>query len=107
MSTQTTVQQAALIASAVANSLAATPGAPLTAGSAAALLGAVLQAAGPLVNPNIGLTIALANIALSAIHVATTTGAGLTPEQHAQMLAADDAAISADKAAMAAANPVA
>jgi hypothetical protein len=93
------LQAAASIASAVANSLAATPNAPMTAGSVAAMLGTVIEAAGPIVNPNIGLAIALASIGLNAIHVATQTGAGLTADQFAQLQAADDAALAADAAA--------
>lgn len=93
------LQAAAGIAAAVANQLAATPNAPMNAGSVAAMLGTVLQAAGPIVNPNIGLAIALASIGLQAIHTATQTGAGLTAEQFALLQAADDAAIAADVAA--------
>lgn len=95
----TNLQAAATIAAAVANQLAAAPGQAMTAGSVASMLGTVLQAAGPIVNPNVGLAIALASIGLQAIHTATSTGVGLTPEQFALLQAADDAAIAADKAA--------
>lgn len=92
------LQAAAGIAAAVAASLAATPNQPMNAASVASILGVVLQAAGT-VNPNVGAVIALASIGLQAMHVATTTGAGLTAEQFAQLKAADDAAIAADVAA--------
>ena len=103
------LQQAALVAAAVANSLGAAPagGAPMTLGSAAAILGAVVQAGGPLISPQATAAIGLATLALSAIHVAQQSNSGLTAEQIAATFAADltadDKAIAADQAAQAAA----
>ncbi len=95
----TQLNQAATIATAVANALNAAPGTPMNAGSAASILGQIIQTAGPLLAPQYGAAISLATLALSAIHIATQSGAGITPEQLAGLFAADDAAIAADVAA--------
>lgn len=92
------IQAAAAVATAIANQLAAAPAAPMTAGTVADVLGAVLQAAGPAVaGPQVGLVLALASIGLKAMHTATDTGVGLEP--WAALLARDDAAVAADAAA--------
>lgn len=94
-----TLIQAAAAATAVAAALNATPAQPLTVDSAAAILGAALQAAGPLISPQVGAAVSLASLALGAIHIAMQSGTGLTAEQLTALFAADDAAIAADKAA--------
>lgn len=95
---QANLQQAALVATAVASTLAASPGA-MTPASAASILGAVAAAAGPLVSPQVGLAMSLATLALSAIHVAQQGGVPITAEQLDALFAQDDAAIAADLAA--------
>lgn len=92
------LNQAALIATAIANAMA-TQGAAMSAGSAASILGSIVQTAGPLLAPQYSAAIGLATLALSAIHVATRSGAGITPEQLAALFSADDAAVAADRAA--------
>lgn len=98
MTDVTKLQNAAIVATVVADTLAANPGQPMTAGTVSALLATILQAAGP-ANPNLAASLALGSIALNAIHVATSGEAGFTPEQIKSLIVADDAAIAADKAA--------
>lgn len=95
------LNQAALIATAIASAMASIPAgsAPMTPGSAASILGALVQGAGPLLAPQYAGAIGLATLALSAIHVATESNTGITPEQLAALFAADDAALAADQAA--------
>ncbi len=96
----TNVQQAATIASAIASALAAqVPGTAMNAGTAAGILGSLVQVAGPALNPQFTAAIGLATVALSAIHVATQSNTGVTAEQLKTLFAADDAAIAADLAA--------
>ena len=99
------VQAAANLAAAISAQLAAKPNQVMTMGSVADLLGSIMQSMGPAAAvlvpgvPEIGLVVALASVALRAFHAATTTGEGLTPEQRAQLVSVDDAAIAADLAA--------
>ena len=104
MTSQTNLQQAALVATAVASALGNAQGAPMTPNTAASILGSAIQAAGPLIDPRIGIAVSLATLALSAIHVATQSGQGMTHEELAKLFSADDAAIAADDAARKAAG---
>ena len=98
------LQDAAALMTVAANTLATTQGKPMDAGTAASLLLGAAQAAGPLINPNISLALALGTVALSAVHAATQTGTGLTHEQLLGLFSADDAAKAADLAAQQAAG---
>lgn len=96
------LQAAAAVAAAVATKLSAAPGAALTAGSVADIFTTVLQVAGPTaaaMNPNVGLVLALAAIGLNAMHIAQTTGSGLSEAQFQAIKDADAAALAADAAA--------
>lgn len=95
----TTVQQAATIATAIANSLSQPTAQVMTPGNAASILGNLVSTIGPMLAPQFSAAFGLATLALSAIHVATTSNAGITPEQLAGLFSADDAAKAADAAA--------
>lgn len=98
------LQQAALVATAVASALAAQQGAALGAGSAAAILGSLVKIAGPLLAPNAALAISLGAVALSAIHVAQQSGTPITAEQLAGLFDLDRQELAADNAAVQAAG---
>lgn len=91
------------IAAAVAAHVAANPNTTLTLGSIADVLKVILNSAGSLVaNPEVGMGIAIASLALEAWHAATDSGAGL--ESYEQLDADDAGADAADKAARTAAG---
>lgn len=102
------LQQAATIAAAVAATLGqpAVAGAPVTAATAINILASAVEAAGPLISPEVGAAVSLATLALSAFHIALQGGSGMTHEQmlavFEQDTADDNAAIAEDVAARAA-----
>ena len=94
------IEAGAQLAAVLAAQLARQPGQALTAGSVADILGSIAGAVPALAAvPQVSLAFAFASIALRAFHAATTVGTGLTAEQRAALIADDDAAIAADRAA--------